>query len=134
MLTKITEANTLLNTGKGKKISLLIENSIGAIVLRHVTLHKDSAIYQNDLANFEMDRSILMLNLYYVQKGCRKPKGFRIGKDTLLTLALNWQEIEGMEEFNNSGNFSLTNWVCFDPDRYQSLSTQLNSIIYQQPS
>jgi hypothetical protein len=90
----IAEANAAIASIHGQRVTMLIENSMGCIVLRHITLSEKTNVSLRSQGWKQSD----VLNLYYAMKGCRKVGGWRIEKDTAIALAKGWQAIEGMTE------------------------------------
>lgn len=85
-----------VKTLEGQKVTLVLINTMGFPVCRHVTITTADIVsakrYQGDMT------SKMCLQLQYVEKGKRKPRGTRF-TEADLAIALGWQQIEVPNEF-----------------------------------
>jgi hypothetical protein len=121
----IAKANAAIAAIHGQRVTMLIENSMGCIVLRHIVLNAETYAYLQP-STWNPSQA---LNLYYAMKGCRKVGGWRIEKDTAIALAKGWQAIEGMTE-TSKAQFTFDEWECFETDRFQAAKAQLSDVVY----
>jgi hypothetical protein len=121
----IAKANAAIASIHGQRVTMLIENSMGCIVLRHITLSEKTNVSLRSQGWKQSD----VLNLYYVMRGCRKVGGWRIDKDTAIVLAKGWQAVDGMNE-TSKAQFTFDEWECFEADRSQAVKAQLSDVVY----
>jgi hypothetical protein len=121
----IAEANEAIASIYGQRVTMLIENSMGCIVLRHITLSEKT----NVSFHYSSWKQLECLNLYYAMKGCRKVGGWRITQDTAIVLAKGWQAVDGMNE-TSKAQFTFDEWECFETDRFQVAKAQLSDVVY----
>ena len=99
------------------KATMLIENTAGATVARHITIVK-------------FTENTDSVTLYYKSKGARKVQGYKISKkDTQLALANSWQSINGMTE-TKRGTFMYGEFTIFDSSNFSNAKKQLKNISY----
>ena len=105
-----------------KKATMLIENTMGVIVLRHITL--------DSIEQDQKDES--KVNILYKMKGARKTKGFKLSKkETQLVLAEGWQIPEGMDKCTRYANtWGYDSFVQFETARFKSTMNKLNNVFY----
>ena len=117
-----------LDALKGQKATMLIQNSAGATVARHIRIHEKTNAVQN---KFTGENEYICL--YYAIKGKRKVEGFKISaKETKLILAPGWQHLEGMEESARvKGQFSYDSWTCFGDHDWDSAAAQIKNSCYR---
>lgn len=127
--TQIEQANTAIAKIHGKKATMLIQNSMGCIVLRHITIHEKTMVKPNEKNKLYPVPTLL---LYYAMKGKRTAYGVSITENPI-AIAEGWQTLPNMVEDGVKGQFGLREWDCFDSVTYQSLKAQLTSIVYDHP-
>jgi hypothetical protein len=115
----ITERDTnKLSTLLGQKATMLIQNTMGFTILRHVTVHGETALCEGGIS------------LHYTMKRHRKPKGYRISaQETKLAIALGWQMVEGMTVEQYSC-YIYKDATCFGEDDWDNAFTQLKDVKY----
>jgi hypothetical protein len=64
----IAKANAAIASIHGQRVTMLIENSMGCIVLRHITLSEKT----NVSFHYSSWRQLECLNLYYAMKGVKQ--------------------------------------------------------------
>jgi hypothetical protein len=122
----IAEANVAIATIHGQKVTMLIQNSIGCIVVRHIVLDARTNVAIGQGQWFVKPTA---LALYYAMKGCRKVQGWKINQENLVTLAKGWQTVEGMTE-TSKGSFSFESWNSFDDQTYHAVKNGLKNVVY----
>lgn len=122
---EIQSANDEIAAIKGQKATMLIENSMGCIVLRHITLGEKTQV----LPKKSCWSKLPVFNLYYAMKGCRKVQGWTISEENPVVLAQGWQTINGMTE-TTKGQFSFDSWDSCDHLRFDAAKDQLTDIVY----
>jgi hypothetical protein len=101
------------------KATMLILNTIGAIVCRHINL-------------IELSESDTHVTLKYKMRGGRKIQGYKISKnETSLVLSKGWKIPDGMIE-SKPGVFGYNSFVTFDKDKFiDVVSKELVEVFYQ---
>ena len=116
-------SNTKTNTkpaalNKPYKATMLIQNTMGATVARHITITHELLETNTDVT------------LCYKTKGARKAKGWRISKrDTQLIICEGWVALEGLEQIKN-GEFMLTSFTSFDKSEFNTIAKQIGKRTY----
>jgi hypothetical protein len=132
----VAEANEALSKHFGQKVTMLIENSMGCIVARHITLDARTHLAEKESA---WAKKPLVFNLCYSLKGCRKVNGYAIAQENPVILAKGWQVIEGMAEVKKgqfmydaweSCEFMYDAWESCDRDQFEAAKSSLTDIVF----
>lgn len=104
------------------KATMLIQNTVGALVARHINLETLLAEEKNGA------HSVV---IRYKLKGKRKLTGTRIfQRDTQLVIAKGWQSIEDMKETDIRGVFMPNEFMTFDDNDFDTKRKCLVDEIY----
>lgn len=98
---------------KLKKATMLIENTMGATVLRHINLHTIE----------EKEDEVLII---YKMKGARTLKAYKISKkETQLAFSDEWQTVQGMEKVK-CGSYMYNSFLSFGGSFTKALESLKN--------
>ena len=115
--------NEMQQLSKGALLTMVLINSMGMPVYRHIKLDSFEIVsaerYQNDRGRGDC------LLLRYIDKGKRKVVGFRY-PETDLVIALGHQTVKGTIS-DNSGEFE-----SFQAGKLGELASQLKNIVFSQ--
>ncbi len=107
--TEPTQPNFDVRTLESKKVTLILINTMGFPVSRHITVIAADLVsakrYQGDMTDKKC------LELQYIKKGKRKPRSTRF-TEADLAIALGWQQIEVPNEFTIFEEGMLDVMVC----------------------
>lgn len=126
--------DNLVEQMHGQKVTMLIQNTMGATVLRHIRVDQRTHIYETKHDSWSTP--IPGICLYYVLKGKRKVEAYRIcSEQTKLALALGWQTIEEeglvMEEGRNRGEFSISRRISDSVTTWEAFGTEWEEAVKQ---
>lgn len=110
-----------VRTLEGKKVTLILINAMGFPICRHITLIAADIVSAKRYHGEMTDKKCL--ELQYIEKGKRKPKGTRY-TEASLAVALGWQEIKIP---NNNGYID-----AFDNDLLEAMVRQAKDVVYTQ--
>ena len=99
---------------------MLIENTIGILVLRHINL-------------IDIKENQDTVTLKYKMKGGRKIKAYKISKkETSLAVSNGWTKIEGMKENSLYKNtYGYDSFTSHDTESFNYVESRLNKITYK---
>jgi hypothetical protein len=107
-----------IKTIEGKKVTLLLVNTVGFPICRHITVQKANVVPAKRYQEHITDKKCL--ELQYIEKGKHKPTGTRY-TEAELVIALGWQEIQ-----------TATNFTIFEDTLLSVMVTQAKDIVYTQ--
>ena len=103
---------------KGKKATMVIMNSIGLVVVRHVTL-VDMKLQKPYQSAFNYN-----LAIWSIEKGKRSPKGFQYDQVAIFE---GWQSIE-----QNKSNITII--AEFNDNKFEMAKSQFKNMIIEHES
>lgn len=118
MTTPEAQTNIDIKTLEGQKATLMLVNTMGFPIVRHITITKADIVAATRYQNHMTDKKCLELK--YVEKGKRKLVGTRY-TEADLAVALGWQNVEVPSDF-----------VIFEESLLANMMAQVKDIIYSQ--